>query len=580
MHLAFGIDYEFEDLLLGMTQGILIAPQNVSAFVRARRVPVVGRSLGWAMGGCVGRFQPVRSPCEKPGERVLFLTAMGLHSLAMLNAVQDWRKSFDLVVAFVLDAFEPCPPEVASRLDHLFIIIPELVGELQKSLGIPVTFMPLACDVLGKATVGNVRGIDVLAYGRQSPVYAGQLERHFLREDSSRLYLAGFTYPHVTDWRQQRKGFWNVLSRTRISLAFAPDPTQSRFRDLPVINARWYEGLAAGCVMVGKPPATPVFSELFDWPDAVIELPKTPADAPAFVEGLLDQHKRLARAHLRNHLMMLRRHDARLIFQEMCQVLGVDLPAGVGQEIERLQRRSEEVSALGGAATEEIVDGIRSLPRPAMKTSRRISELTLRRMDAGDVSEVLQICRWCFPSSLRWHLPDSDGLRWWNRLLELPSCEAWVICLGTDTVGFCVLVKDVDQFRKDKRRLGPKKLRLLHTIGRPYLSIARPCHYLRALWHGGKIECDQTYGDCEAQGLAWLEMMGVLPSWWRQGVGHQLLNLCIRRSKDLGFEALKLLVRIDNRGAILFYQKLGFRIVGRHGIGVVMAMDLRGPSSR
>jgi hypothetical protein len=269
---------------------------------------------------------------------------MGSRSLRILDAIPDWRRNFDVVIGFVLDAFEPFPMEVATKLDHLFMIIPDLVEGLKRHLGIPVTFLPLACNVLDLGSARTQRCIDVLAYGRQWEAYADELDRHFLSPSNPHLYLTTFSHPRARDTQHQRKQFWSALSRSRISLAFVPDSSQTRFQGLPVITARWYEGLAAGCAMVGRRPANPMFERLFDWTDAVIDLPDSPVDAPAMIEELLGQPERLMRAHLRNHLMMLRRLDARITFANLCKILGLSTSSLANQEMERLSNRIDKLS--------------------------------------------------------------------------------------------------------------------------------------------------------------------------------------------------------------------------------------------
>jgi hypothetical protein len=272
---------------------------------------------------------------------------MGSRSLRILDAIPDWRRCFDVVVAFVLDAFEPFPQNHAAKLDHLYVIIPELVDPLRKRLGVPVTFLPLSCNVLDLGSARTDRGVDVLAYGRQWDHYGEALDQHFLAPDSERLYLTSFSHPSAPNTLAQRKQFWSVLARSRISVAFAPDASRPRFLGLPVVTARWYEGLAAGCVMVGRRPHSPTFEKLFCWPDAAIELPEKPEHAPDAIEELLGQPERLRRAHVRNHLNMLKHLDARHTFRTLCQTVGVELPAGAARELERLDR---QVQALENGA--------------------------------------------------------------------------------------------------------------------------------------------------------------------------------------------------------------------------------------
>src|SRR5687768_13806685 len=97
-HISYGINYELEDLLARMTGGTILAPANASLFCTARRVPAVGRGLGWATGRALGRYQQLPIARDGGAKRILFVMGMGSRSLRILNAIPDWRKCFDVVV--------------------------------------------------------------------------------------------------------------------------------------------------------------------------------------------------------------------------------------------------------------------------------------------------------------------------------------------------------------------------------------------------------------------------------------------------------------------------------------------------
>lgn len=48
----------------------------------------------------------------------------------------------------------------------------------------------------------------------------------------------------------------------------------------------------------------------------------------------------------------------------------------------------------------------------------------------------------------------------------------------------------------------------------------------------------------------------------RQGVGRRLAEVVFEKAREKGYEKLFTYIRADNTGALAFYSKLGFRIVG------------------
>jgi ribosomal protein S18 acetylase RimI-like enzyme len=54
--------------------------------------------------------------------------------------------------------------------------------------------------------------------------------------------------------------------------------------------------------------------------------------------------------------------------------------------------------------------------------------------------------------------------------------------------------------------------------------------------------------------------MGVLPTWWRRGVGRSLMQYAEHAMRDQGVQTVRLAVYESNANAIQFYQSLGYSI--------------------
>ena len=68
-----------------------------------------------------------------------------------------------------------------------------------------------------------------------------------------------------------------------------PEETQGQIE----VGYRYYEGSAAGTVMLGQAPDCRPFRELFDWPEAVISVRADGSDVADVLGGLVGQEDRL-----------------------------------------------------------------------------------------------------------------------------------------------------------------------------------------------------------------------------------------------------------------------------------------------
>ena len=89
------------------------------------------------------------------------------------------------------------------------------------------------------------------------------------------------------------------------------------------IPQRLYESSAAGCVIVGIRPTCQDMNELFNWPDAFIDLPDDVFGMIDSIEYILQNHD-IETIGRRNYVECLARHDWRHRLIDIANIL--DLP--------------------------------------------------------------------------------------------------------------------------------------------------------------------------------------------------------------------------------------------------------------
>lgn len=137
-----------------------------------------------------------------------------------------------------------------------------------------------------------------------------------------------------------------LLQRSKMSLAFhlLVEPQEARPRAPSFVTSRWFESLAAGCVVVGKRPPGRMAAELFGWPNALIELPDAPSMAVDFIKALASDDDFLQEIRARNVVEMCLRHDWRYRIRDIYERMELSLPECLKDEIIALQALANEMS--------------------------------------------------------------------------------------------------------------------------------------------------------------------------------------------------------------------------------------------
>lgn len=329
---SYGVVVELEDILLASAAATLLAPKPNTTLVGRTCWAVFRRDL-----------PPARVSLRHhgtPSDRSLFCCALTARDLTFLDALPGWRRHFGMVAAYIFDPWWPLariPGRILRSLDRVFVPDDRIADRYRRIHGAKAEAVPLATDVLGMGSATTVRPLDVVAYGRQDPVYLQPIVAAFNAPSSDRIVYHDTVSArptnllHVADFPANRRLIWNLLRKSRVALAFKTS-SGGRHRD-DFIPIRYYEAAAAGTVIVGRHSSIPEMHEQFGWTDSTIELPESPADAVPFLESLLADTSRLDAIHRRNHREARRRHDWRHRLRDMFLSLGLPLPERLRAEL-------------------------------------------------------------------------------------------------------------------------------------------------------------------------------------------------------------------------------------------------------
>jgi hypothetical protein len=354
---AYCLAYEFEDTFAAVTDAERIDATDRSGLEFYRRVYKLLR-MGSGSSGLARRFTPSpRSKVVLEQDYELFFPifshAFELHALA---TIPNWRQRSRKAACFITEVWSDLLPEylieLLSEFDHIFLGLSHCVEDVARITGRPCSYLPLGADVLrfAPATLGQPRPIDVCNIGRRSVVthqalLADAEQRkcfyYFDTVAASGPSLQNRTF-RVDSPHEHRIMLATLLKHSSYFIANRSHVNNPEFTaDRDEISARFYEGAAAGAVMIGEAPRTRAFEQQFDWPDAVIHLPFDSPDVGRILADLNGNPERMQAARCNNLRQAALRHDWLHRIQVIFDVLGL----APTETMQARQQRLDQIAA-------------------------------------------------------------------------------------------------------------------------------------------------------------------------------------------------------------------------------------------
>jgi hypothetical protein len=232
-----------------------------------------------------------------------------------------------------------------KQFDHLLVAVRGTVQALEEATGRPCHYLPPSTDTAKFCPYPDPpqRVIDFYAMGRRAPATHDALLGMAAKDDWYYMYD---TTPNsvVTSHVEHRQRLADMMKRSRFFLVNCARFTdQQRTRGQQELGFRYFEGAAAGTVLVGEAPDNDTFREQFGWEDSVIALP---ADAGRIAESLaaLDADPaRLERISKVNVVNSLRRHDHVYRWAQVLSLAGLEASAAMTSRIADLRALADTI---------------------------------------------------------------------------------------------------------------------------------------------------------------------------------------------------------------------------------------------
>jgi hypothetical protein len=356
---AWCSNYEFEDVIGTVDDVDLHVLQPGSAF-EARQW--VARRMVWRRG--LRQFTRHVSPgpktirIERDYDLFVFI-CMNPSDLLYLAAVEGWRERCRRAICYMVEVYAGWTTQYAFQLqllrqfDDVALSFGTSVQAVGQVAGRPCHHVPLGCDVLRFTPFPRSpqRCIDIYSMGRRSEVAHEELLARAARGEVFYLYdtIPGLLV-QPKNYRQHRDLLGNCARRSRCFVAYPAKIDEAGERQgQSEVGARFFEGAAAGAVLVGMAPTAPAFARDFHWPDAVVELGSTRDSVQSAFATLFADPRRLSEAGSRNAIEALRAFDWSYRWAELIKVARLEPDARLAAR-HRALRELADVAAEARAA--------------------------------------------------------------------------------------------------------------------------------------------------------------------------------------------------------------------------------------
>lgn len=330
-------DYEFEDVVYTIDDVDLLAPQPYSFF-----------SVGQKITNRLARHASVIS--INPGIRnqqiaknydLFIMKCLFLRDLISLNALKGWRQRCRTAVCWIMESWvselhkSKAHLKILSQFDYVLINCSASVQPIQDIIQRPCSYIPPGVDAIQFSPYPDppVRCIDVFNLGRRSAVTHEILLK--MAEQRKIFYFYDTINKLDTSCpSQHRQLIANIAKRSRYFFVNTGKiDLSSETGKQAEIGPRFFEGIAAGTIMLGDYPQTDAFRNNFDWSDAVISMPFDAENIEEILADLDSQEERLEKVRKNNVIQTLLRHDWVYRWKAILNIVGFEpRPALIARE--------------------------------------------------------------------------------------------------------------------------------------------------------------------------------------------------------------------------------------------------------
>lgn len=297
-------------------------------------------------------FQPIHLSKEY---ELFIAVCRGWEDLLHINAIRNWKEKCRKSVCWIDELWSADLPSSKSwlpafkKFDHVLIGLKGSVDAVSDAIGRRCHFVPAGIDAIRFTPYPEppLRVIDVYSIGRRFEGMHEALRKLAAGKHEFYVYETfDGSNAQIFNHRQHREAYADFAKRSRyfiVSQAKMNRPAETRGQI--EVGYRYFEGSAAGAVMIGQAPDCESFHTMFDWPDAVIEIQPDGSDVESVLSGLDADPERLREISRRNAVEALLRHDWVYRWKQIFCIAGLDPSPDMEERERHLKKLAEDSHA-------------------------------------------------------------------------------------------------------------------------------------------------------------------------------------------------------------------------------------------
>lgn len=342
-------DYEFEDLICEFDNVDILTTQPSHIFRAARQI-----SKQLAKRTSISHLNPGLKKQNVQKDYDLFFAKFLLQKdLLSLNALKNWKQRSRFSICWLAEVWVDDVKKwkgyakILSQFDYVILNCSASAQPMQDLIKRPCIYVPPGIDAIKFCPYPNPpkRSVDVYSIGRKSRVTHEALLK--MAEQNKIFYLYDTIIRKETARPQEHRSLIaGIAKRSRFFLV-NPAKINQRFETgkQDEIGFRYFEGAAAGTIMIGEHPRTKAFEDHFGWTDSVIRVPFDTPDIADKLAELDSQPDRLEKARKQNIIQSLLRHDWAYRWNTILNIAGLKPSDALIKRLDFLKKLAENIES-------------------------------------------------------------------------------------------------------------------------------------------------------------------------------------------------------------------------------------------